>query len=157
MILFGSLAFSGCTDSIESVIKKEKRKPPGPTLPVDWTLTDTQGRSIDATIIGRELNSVTIVRRSDGRRFDLPFDRLGQPDRERAARLPLKPAPSEPTGLLKLRKASLSELETEIQQLATELRESTSPMKSRSLASRLDRLANERAELIAEIAELERK
>jgi len=35
MILFGSLAFSGCTDSIESVIKKEKRKPPGPTLPVD--------------------------------------------------------------------------------------------------------------------------
>lgn len=87
----------------------------------------------------------------------MPFDRLGQPDRERAARLPLKPAPSEPTGLLKLRKASLSELETEIQELATELRESTSPMKSKSLASRLDRLANERAELIADIAELERK
>jgi hypothetical protein len=122
---------------------------------LDWTLTDTQGRSIKATIIGRDSNSITIVRHSDGKRFDLPVDRLSPSDQNRIAKLPQASAPAAETGVLKLQKAKLQELNLEINQLSAELSQSTSTMKSRSLNSQIDRLMNERIKLEAEIAEIE--
>ncbi len=136
----------------------------GGSYPIDRTLTDTQGRSITATIIGRDSDSITIVRHSDGKRFDLPLDRLSPPDREQIAKLPLAPAPVESiarsgdsSGVLKLRKGALKELDQEIEDLSVELNQATSPMKMRSLNSALDRLVGERMKLEAEITDLERR
>lgn len=45
------------------------------------TLTDTQGRTIQADVIGVEGDQVRI-RRADGQVFDLPLDRLAEADRK---------------------------------------------------------------------------
>ena len=173
--LAGSVLLPGCGDWTEPVSLKVKTAPEVPVpmpkavnkpivLPVDRTLTDSQGRSITATIIGRQSDSITIVRHSDGKRFDLPLDRLSPPDREQVAKLPLTPAPAEPVGrnpepggIVKLRKGALKELDREIEDISTQLNQTPSSIKMRSLNSALERLKGERARLEAEIADLERK
>jgi len=173
--LAGTVLLPGCGDWTEPVsLKPLENLPKVPLLegngdsvvglPVDRTLTDTQGRSITATIIGRQSDSITIVRHGDGKRFDLPLDRLSPPDREQVAKLPLTPAPAEPVGrnpepggIVKLRKGALKELDREIEDISTQLNQTPSSMKMRSLNSALERLKGERARLEAEIAELERK
>lgn len=172
--LAGTVLLPGCGDWTERVSQTLENLPKVPLLegngdsvvglPVDRTLTDTQGRSITATIIGRQSDSITIVRHSDGKRFDLPLDRLSPPDREQVAKLPLTPAPAEPVGrnpepggIVKLRKGALKELDREIEDISTQLNQTPSSMKMRSLNSALERLKGERARLEAEIAELERK
>jgi hypothetical protein len=90
-------------------------------------------------------------------RFALPVERLSPPDQERVSKLPMIPAPAEETGVLKLRKAKLQELNREIDQLSAEIGQSTSTMKSRSLNSQIERLMTERMKVEAEIADLERR
>lgn len=178
--LAGTVLLPGCGDWTEQVSRTLENPPKVPlledngdsgssridevSLPVDRTLTDTQGRSITATIIGRQPDSITIVRHSDGKRFDLPLDRLSKPDREQVAKLPMTPAPAESvgryagaSGTLKLRKGALKELDQEIEDISTQMKQTPSRMKIRSLNSALDRLVGERVKLEAEIAELERK
>lgn len=64
-------------------------------LPVDRVLQDQEGRSIDATIIGREMETITIIRKSDSRRFDYPIAQLSEEDRQFVTELKLHSAPKE--------------------------------------------------------------
>lgn len=158
VFLAGSLSLCGCSDFVESVPspKLEKGKSLIIYMPVDWTITDVEGRTLDVTVVGREPNSITIERKRDGKRFELPFERLSKSDQERASKLSLKAAPPEESGALKLRKTNLVELDQEIEATMTELQNATSQIKYRSLNSTLERLRAERAKLASDIAELER-
>ena len=64
-----------------------------PTFPITRTLTDNTGRPLEATIIGRGVSSITVIRKSDGSRFEIPLGRLSPDDREYVASLPLFTAP----------------------------------------------------------------
>jgi hypothetical protein len=146
----------------------------GLAFPVRWTLTDTQGRRLSATLVGRTAQVVSLVRDSDGQRYDLPLDRLVPADRARVESLPLVPAPAAPprppqpagkapakavarseSGPLRMKRAALEEKEREYQKLKTEQAGASSTIQSRSLNRRLDRLALEMSGLKAEIDQLE--
>lgn len=132
------------------------------TLPVQWTLTDVDGRRIDATIIGRSDRTITLIRNSDAQRFNLDVERLSEIDRDRVARLPLAaaPAPAEPsktTGPLAFREAELENVRAEIEDIRIQLETSTSTIAKRSLDSRLTRLKAREGELMGEIRSLRQR
>ncbi len=128
------------------------------TLPVRWTLTDVEGRSLEANVIGRSANSVTLVRVSDGKRFDLPVARLSEGDRKRVARLPLVAAPQsspQESSIYRMRQAALGEAEARIVELRQMLNTTDSQIKKRSYTSEIKRLETERGDLLEEIREIE--
>ena len=65
------LAIPGCDT--------REQRPPSP-LPVHRTITDSKGRTLDAKIIGKDDESVTFIRESDGKRYTIPISRLVQED-----------------------------------------------------------------------------
>lgn len=69
-----------------------------PEIPLHRVWTDTTGRTVEATAIGRTGQTLHLERDSDEVRFELPFGRLGWRDRFLAERLPeqLPPPPPEP-------------------------------------------------------------
>ncbi|GEM_PF-1451653 len=44
----------------------------------DLPQTDNTGRPLEATIIGRNATSITVIRKSDGARFEIPYNRLSE-------------------------------------------------------------------------------
>lgn len=74
--LLAVLVLTGCGDSDFLTVPPRPATPPSgdglqkfiglpisqPTLPARWTLTDVEGRTLKATIIGRSTDAITIVR-----------------------------------------------------------------------------------------------
>lgn len=52
------------------------------TLPLDHTITDSAGRSMESTIISATETSIKVRRKSDGKEFDIPVARLSADDRK---------------------------------------------------------------------------
>lgn len=65
-------------------------------LPVDRTITNSEGKSLEVRIIGREKDFITVERISDNARFDIPVSRLLEPDRRFIDRIRKTKAPKEP-------------------------------------------------------------
>jgi hypothetical protein len=130
-----------------------------PTIPVRWTLTDVDGRSLDATIVGRNETTITIVRTADGKRFDLAMARLSEADRKRVSELDKKSAPTKhpmESSLYRMRRAKLDELDDRIAELNSVYGSTNSDIKRRSTFSELERLQAERGKVAEELRDLER-
>lgn len=154
LLILASALCPACGDLVEPGRNKAEDIPNG--FPFIWTLTDAGGRTIQAKIIGRDPQSLTIIRLSDSARFQLAFDRLSERDRKRAEQLPIKTAPKEEEGILKLRRHALEELREEIRETESEYDNAQTSLESRGHASRLIRLRATEDELLREIQELKR-
>lgn len=64
-----------------------------PVLPLDRTITNTQGKSLDVTIQGKDSVNLQVDRRADGERFEIPIQSLVWKDRIVAMRLRNEAAP----------------------------------------------------------------
>lgn len=130
-----------------------------PTIPVRWTLTDLDGRTVDATIVGKNATSITLVRTADGKRFELPLARLSESDQKRVGDLAGKTAPSKhpmESSLYRMKSAKLGEIDARIAELNSIYATTDSAIKRRSANSELMRLNAERGELVEELRDLER-
>jgi hypothetical protein len=130
-----------------------------PTIPVRWTLTDLDGRTVDAMIVGRNDTSITLVRTSDGKRFELAMDRLSESDRKRVGELDKKTAPTKhpmESSLYRMSHAKLDDIDQRISELTSLVETSNSVIKRRSSISELIRLNAERGKILQELRELER-
>lgn len=70
-----------------------------PDFPIARTLTSTEGRAIEAVILGKSGDTLHIERITDRTRHDLPIQRLAAADRAFASRLPelaVAPPPNPP-------------------------------------------------------------
>ena len=65
-----------------------------PDYPLFTTLTNKEGRTLKAKIVGKEGNSLFIERQADGAKFDIPADSLVLRDRIFSWRLRNSPRPS---------------------------------------------------------------
>lgn len=163
------LFLSGCENPGEQLTGFQNSKT---EFPITRTLTDSAGRPLEATIIGRDTTSITVIRKSDGSRFDIPYDRLSAEDQAFVVKLPLQaampPAPgnsaASPTpknserGIIGFRRTTLQELDDQIRKNDSLLHQIGShTVKGRSLRSENERLIRERAEIAQEIYELESK
>lgn len=130
-----------------------------PTLPVRWNITDLDGRTIDATIIGKNGSSITLIRNSDGKRFDLQISRLSADDQARVGQLGNKTPPSRhpmESSHYRMAQAKLDELDGEIAEVTALYNSTNSPMQMRTANSQLRRLKNERLKLLEDLKELEK-
>lgn len=130
-----------------------------PTIPVQWTLTDVEGRSLEATIVGKRNSIITLVRTADGKRFDLSVDRLSEVDKKRVNALDNKTAPTKhpmESALYRMRQGKLAEIDTRISELNSTYSSTNSDIKRRSAFSELERLTAERAKVLEELRELEK-
>lgn len=130
-----------------------------PTLPVRWKLADLEGRSIDAMIIGKSGDSITLIRMSDGKRFELPVLRLSEEDQKRVRSLPTKTAPSRhpsESSHYRMAQAKLDETDARIAELTSILNTSDSRIQIRSAHSEMERLLTQRVKLLEDLKELEK-
>lgn len=163
------LFLSGCERPGEQLTGFQS---PKTEFPITRTLTDNTGRPLEATIIGRNANSITVIRKSDGSRFDIPYNRLSAGDQTFVMSLPLRPAELPATGtaantpqendpergILGFRRIRLKELDEQIRSNEELLYQiGLKSVKGRSLKSENERLIKERAEVAREIYELESK
>lgn len=93
-------------------------RPPLPEYPIPRMLTSSDGKALDASILGKTGNVLHIERVSDGNRFDLPIERLAEDDRKFALRLPEETPPAakveETDPYIKSREALIADLERKI-------------------------------------------
>lgn len=121
-------------------------------IPVDRQLTDDQGRSLDATIVGRTLDTLQVVRKSDGLNAEISIAKLSAEDRKFAEELEVKPAPASfEVGLTRSspdnnvdsyvqnRLDEIERLQEENRKLQTEAESTTNSMLSRSRMSTIRR------------------
>lgn len=130
-----------------------------PTIPVRWTLTDVDGRTLDATIVGKDSTTITLVRTADGKRFDLVLSRLSESDQTRVKRLDNKVAPTDhpmESSLYRMGQAKLDDIENSIVEQIAIIESTDSQIKRRSAYSELRRLNAEKAEVMKDLKELER-
>lgn len=147
-------------DGARETLNRSAPPIPQPTLPARWTLTDVEGRTLQATIIGRNATSITLVREQDGKRFDLPVERLADSDRRRIATLPLRPAPeksSMESSYYRMRRARLDEIQARIDEVTRLISTTSSNIQSRSYNSELRRLYSEESKLLEELRKLENR
>lgn len=98
-------------------------------FPVERRLTDHSGRTIHASILGRDEKNITLERTSDQKRFVLPILRLSEKDRAYVRSLPISaPLPanrdsySSPNHLtIKLNNTEIADLQRQYKDLETEL------------------------------------
>lgn len=162
---------TSCTDpSIGSSgddVQNFSLQEPIPALPLERTITDDQGRSFDATIIGKTESSIVVTRTIDQRNFRIPIPKLAESDRNFVNRLRYSPAPdgvaiegeradTRPINgqprYVAFRKEEIKRLYEEADRLRREARETTNAITKRSKRSEADRLDKEAAELRADIA-----
>ena len=122
------------------------------TLPVEREITDAQGRTIAARIVGKDAFELKIVRLSDSQPFSLPISSLSEADRAFAKRIAIAEtdAASSSGGgppYIANREKAIEALEKEVSALLIEL----TPM---GKTFTRDRLQRELQEIRAEIAEL---
>lgn len=180
---------SACFLSCEKPSQKEPEKeiveevvseaPPKSEFPFFHTLTDSQGRSIRAEVLGRDAYTVTIVRTRDKKRFTLSLDGLAPVDETFLRQLPItEPRPEDPvtvespsyqreskrkaieekkpTGYEKLLLGRLEERNKEIKDLREELSDmDPNTIRSKSLSERIQKLTAEMAEINRLIDEID--
>lgn len=130
-----------------------------PTIPVRWTLTDADGRTLDAMIVGKSSTTITLVRTADGKRFDLAMAMLSESDQTRVNQLDNKVAPSNhpmESSLYRMGQARLDDVENRIVEQIAIIDSTDSDIKRRSAYSELRRLKAEKMEVMKELKELER-
>lgn len=128
-------------------------------IPVRWTLTDVDGRAIDATIIGKSGASITLIRNSDGKRFDLSVARLSASDQERVKKLADKTSVSRhplESAHYRMTQAKLDELDARIAEVQAVYNSTDSKIQLRTAVSQMKRLQDERLKLLEDLKELEK-
>lgn len=138
-------------------------------FPVRWTLTDIEGRRLEATLIGRSADAVSLVREVDGKRYELPLARLAAADRARVQSLPIRPVPFDPApaarpdtpsvpakadpanGVLGLRLAAIEEKQQTAAALRANYAKAVGKIEQRTVLGQIERLEKEIAGLQAEI------
>lgn len=96
-----------------------EQRPPSVEYPFSRELTDVQGRTISAEVIGKSLNSVTVILKENNQRFEIPFSKLSPEDREvlkagknhAPPQLVAKPPPKLDVPYINRREAEIVELE----------------------------------------------
>lgn len=148
--------------SLEDILRTQKKpQTQAPVeLPVRWTLTDTEGKTLEADIVGRTPTTITIIRIADQKQFDVPIERLSEADRARIKTLSMSMTStinrsSPNTALINMRKASLKETQDRMAELLELYGVSQSGIQMRSYASELRRLRRKEAELTAELKRLQ--
>jgi len=150
---------SGILEELGAFTELGKLPESKPTIPVRWTLTDVDGRTLDATIVGKDSTTITLVRNADGKRFDLVLSRLSESDQARVKRLDNKVAPTEhpmESSLYRMGQAKLDDIENSIIEQNAIIESTDSEIKRRSAYSEWRRLNAEKAEVMKDLKELER-
>lgn len=101
-------------------------------LPVNRTITSSEGKALEVRIIGKEKDFITVERISDNARFEIPFSRLSEPDRRfidrihrsKAPKAPEPPAPPE-ADYIATRRALIEELESKADLYRKEIKSKT--------------------------------
>lgn len=102
-----------------------------PVLPLDRTITNTQGKSLEVTIQGKDSVNLQVDRRADGERFEIPIQSLVWKDRIVAMRLPNEAAPpkviprKKEDGYVETRMKLIAELRVKLELYETEVRSQT--------------------------------
>ncbi len=92
-----------------------------PELPLDRTIMNNQGKSLEVTIRGKDPVKLQVDRRSDGERFEVPIQSLVWKDRLVAMRLPNQAAPAkvvarkEEAGFVETRLKLIAELTVKLE------------------------------------------
>ena len=155
--MVAAFLLAGC-DNADLAIAPPKGKTPPAQLPARWTLTDVEGRTVKATIIGRSETAVTLVRETDGQRFVLPVARLADSDQRRVATLPIQKAPQKSpaeSSIYRMRQAKMDEVRARINEINQLIGGTNSDIQLRSYNSELKRLYKEESKLREELRELE--
>lgn len=127
-----------------------------PVLPLDRTLTNTQGKSLEVRIQGKDSVNLQVDRRADGERFEIPIQSLVWKDRIVAMRLPNQAAPPREALVEKPKDPYIASREKELGRLREKKELFTKELESNSLGQMLAR--KRRDDLLAvekEIRELE--
>lgn len=127
-----------------------------PVLPLDRTLTNTQGKSLEVRIQGKDSVNLQVDRRADGERFEIPIQSLVWKDRIVAMRLPNQAAPPREAIVEKPKDPYIASREKELGRLREKKELFTKELESNSLGQMLAR--KRRDDLLAvekEIRELE--
>lgn len=127
-----------------------------PVLPLDRTITNTQGKSLEVTIQGKDSVNLQVDRRADGERFEIPIQSLVWKDRIVAMRLPNQAAPPREAIVEKPKDPYIASREKELGRLREKKELFTKELESNSLGQMLAR--KRRDDLLAvekEIRELE--
>lgn len=90
--------FPEMADVLDALPGRKEKEPERIPLPVDRVLTDSQGRELDATVIGRNSLRLTVVRRADEARFDIAIEDLSVEDQAWARTLTFQAVPLESDG-----------------------------------------------------------
>lgn len=114
MLLLLAIAVAG-----GAYVYRNYLSPPLPEYPVARMLTSSDGKALDASILGKTGNVLHIERVNDGNRFDLPIERLAEEDRKFALRLPEETPPAPPKAgetdpYIKSREALIADLQRKI-------------------------------------------
>ncbi len=148
----------GCGEGLEPSSRAVKTTVPERTvLPVNWSLTDVKGRTIEATILGRDEKSLRFKRLSDGKDFEIPLSTLSEADRNRAMKISPSPRPAEEleeTWEIQRKQDELDRLSEDIVRLQQVFSASNSAIEKRSLTSQLERLGEKESKIRAELDEL---
>ncbi len=151
-----AMAPSACKKPEDAVeVPEEASFDSVPTLPARRLLTDVEGRTLKADILKRNKGTITILRISDSKVFDLPINRLSERDQEFVNRIPLsEPArkPKETHAYITNRQASIDKLAEQIRLLELES-EGMEPesMPWRNLRKQIDSLNKEMNKLNLDI------
>jgi len=102
-----------------------------PGFPLDRTITNSQGKSLDVTIQGKDSTNLYADRRADGERFTIPIRSLSFKDRLFAMVLPNEAAPpkviprKKEDGYVETRMKLIAELRVKLELYETEVRSQT--------------------------------
>lgn len=153
--------------NIEGETQEFPLQDPIQPLPLNRTITDLQGRSFDAKIIGKNDESIVVTRESDQKNFRIPIQNLAESDQKFVNRLRNSHVPAEITiegeandtrpingvpRYVAFRQEEIVRLYEEIERLRQEAKETSNAITSRSRYSEIERLDKEIAELRADIA-----
>lgn len=121
-------------------------------IPVDRVLTDNQGRSLDATIVGKSADAVQVVRKSDGLNAEIAIANLAENDRAFVEALDAVSPPDgflvgrkkesgkkEPDPYIKSRLDEIARLEEENSRLQIEADSTTNSMVSKNRLNTIDK------------------
>lgn len=135
------------------VYRLKERRAPRLELPVERELTNAEGKSFAATVIGKEDEEVVLVRQADGKRFTISLDMLSEKDREYLDEFRDREAPKEEVKVEDLPPFVVRRIE-EIKKLRRRIEQMKLELKSGTL-NRI--LANQRRKQIADAEQEIRK
>ncbi len=125
---------------------------PMSVFPVERTLINQKGQELHVAIIGRDVDSIIIIRKSDRKEYSLPIDMLGADDQKYCKRLPyIRPKKTKQAKKEKEkedpyvanREKDIKKLQEERQDLGSSLAGETNQMTVRNKSSKIEKLTQE--------------